>query len=827
MGFFKKFTSEVTQTMKKLILSLLLAAPLAATAAGPELQGTVFDVDTISHCYIGPGVTQTRMRMHIDGRSFLCSVLDMDRAKATDVVPQVIIGRDSCNTAETVSSMAARHTTADRQVLAGINGDFFITSGFSAGHEFGNAILGYPNVTCAIDSKLAAPDIIDIGSRENCLIMAKDNWYIDATDLRYRLLNNDGSTVVDAAAVNYPRRAGEMVVYNSFAGKYTSTDQSGRELVLQLAPGSKWAMNKSVKFIVDGSWRQGGCSAIPADGIVISCGPNYSNAFIDGLKDGDVVKLKIVCSLPAFGGIKPDITDIIGGDVRILKENVTTTEAIRWINTPTAHYSRTLAGYDKERTHMVLCCVDQGAGGSGVSYFEAADLMRWLGCWDALDLDGGGSTEMWSASHGIVNTMRDGAERAVGNALFFTLKAPADKTVTSIRFADHRAVLPRYGLYTPVVYGYNQYGQLVDTDLKGFTLSADDALGEITDEGAALLATGEGSHLLTATLGEMTASVVVTIDASQAASPALSEFIVDQYHSWPVELQAKVGNKTMPVDPRAYAWTSDNAAVATVDSDGKVTGVADGTATISGTSPAGDVAVTVTVQCPKAHLADIAPGAAVATDWKLSKISVSTASLSPLGDNGGFALNFKVTSLRGSQLTASRKIAIWGLPDALEFTVNPGDKALKSITLSSQPASATSSSGVVKTVFPECALSQDNVINIPIAELCENTAASYPLTFNSLRFDIAAAGEYHIEVKGLRAVYNNFAGIADIVADSTPQLVLTVVDGQVAIPFVAERLEARDLTGRLVASADGASSLQLAPGFYIITARTLSAKLRL
>ena len=589
--------------MKRLLLALALAAPLAMSAATTAtLQGKEYTVDTLRHYYIGPGVTQSVMRFSTQGHSFNASVTTFDRVKGVDVVPQVIIGCDSCNTAETVSSMARRYTTDDRQVLAGINGDFFITSSFASQHEFGNAILGYPNVTCAIDRRLAAPDIIDIGSRENCLVIADESWYIDATDMGYCLLNNDGSTVVRASAVNYPRRGGEMVMYNSFAGKYTSTGQDGRELTLRLAPGAKWAINKSVKMIVESDWRQGGCSAIPEDGIVISCGPEYANDFVDGLKKGDEVKIKITCSLPAFG-VKPSVTDIIGGDVRILKENVTTTEAIRWINTPTAHYSRTMAGYDKERTKMVMCCVDGGwAASSGVSYFEGADLMRFLGCWDALDLDGGGSTEMWSASHGIVNHLRDGSERPVGNGLFFTLKAPADKTVTSIRFADPVAKLPLYGLYQPVIYGYNRYGQLVDTDVKGFTLSTDPALGNI--DGSALLATGSGTHALTATLADMSATIAVTVDNSCPAQPVLGTIITDPTHSWPIQLVATVGDKEMSVSPKAYTWTSDNSKAVTVDTEGCVTGVTDGEATVTGTSESGTVSVKVIAQCPPAQYAD-------------------------------------------------------------------------------------------------------------------------------------------------------------------------------------------------------------------------------
>ena len=818
--------------MKKLLsLLALCTAPLAATASAEvDLQGTVFTVDTLRHYFIADGVTQSVLHFHNGSRGFHASVTDLDKTKARNTVPQVIIGRDSCNTAETVSTMARRHTTATRQVLAGMNGDFFITSGFSANHELGNAILGYPNTTCIIDSRIAAPDIIDIGSRENVLCIAGDNMYIDATDLRYRLLNNDGSTVVDAFAANYPRRDDQMIIYNSFAGKYTSTSQTGRELTLRLAPGAEWAINKSVKFIVEGSWRQGGCSPIPEDGIVISCGPQYENAFIDGLGEGDIVKMKIVCTLPAFG-VKPQITDAIGGDVRILNQGTVTTEAIRWINTPTAQYSRAMAGYDKDRTHLVLCTVDAGSlGNSGVTYFEGADLMKFLGCYDALDLDGGGSTEMWSASHGIVNTLRDGSERAVANGIFITLNAPADDAVTSIRFADYKAVLPKYGLYKPVIYGYNRYGQLVSTNVEGCTLSAPEALGEVRDNGSALLASGTGTHLLTATLDGMTATVAVTIETATAATATVNPMILDKYHSWDISLTADVNGTAMAIDPRAYTWTSDNPLI-TVDANGRVsvTGHGIATANITGTSGESTVSFVAIAECPPGIVGFLESAKFDPTTWKLTGNQTSGRTITAMGSN--WAIDFKVTGTRGPQVTASKKLRVWGIPEELGLTITTGENAPSKITLSTTAASTTTP---VKTEFTNISANSRNSFKIPLTSLCDvNDAASYPLTFNSMRFDCKKTGDYHIEVIALEAYYYSYENSVDNISvdHATDKRAIAIVDDDVIIPVEAETLSAYDLTGRLVATAHNSSTLSGMPsGLYIITAttqgKTLSAKLR-
>ncbi len=815
--------------MKKILLLLaILVTSVAHASTTVDLQGTTFNVDTLKHYYIGPGVTQTILRLTTSGRSFRAYTLTMDRDNAKNVVPKVIIGRDSCNTAEQVSSMGTRHTDDTHQYLAGINGDFFIVSAFAGQHELGNSILGYPNVTCMIDRQLAAPDIIDKGSRENCLIVASDNWYIDATDLRYLLHNADGTQTVEATAVNYPRYDNALVVYNPYSGKYTKTKEGGREIALRLAPGSTWAINSPVKFVVEGTWHTGGCMAIPSDGIVISMGPSYeTNSFLANLKEGDVVQYQIECSLPAFGGVRPDILETVGGDVRILKENEVTTSAIRFINTPTSLYSRSFAGYDRERRHMVLCSVDANARESGISYFEGADLMRFLGCWDALDLDGGGSTTMWSATHGIVNTLRDGSERAVGNGLFFMLNAPADKTVTSIRFADPTITLPKYGLYRPVIYGYNQYGQLVDTDVKGYTLEAGSDLGTITDvDGSqALLASGAGYHGLTAHLGDMQAAIAVTVDDSQPAAPASNNIVVDQYHSWPVRLIATVGDTQMDVAPQAYSWVSEDPTVATVDNLGKVTGVADGTTTITGTSPAGSVSVTVTTQCPKAlHTSIDAPTIAPDT-WTISKSAVSSASLSSLGNEGGMLVDFTVSSTRGARVALAKDITLWGIPDAVELSINPGNQAISKLSVSLKAASADRA---VSVELGALNANETVVKTIPISQIApDDDPATYPVEFVSLTLVPKSKATYSVSIDRLSAVYNNYNGIENVSVDND-NLVVVVSDSELRIATPAARLALYDMTGRLVATAVNATALpRPAHGFYILVADKRTARLAL
>lgn len=788
--------------MKKLITAVIASLALPAMAATQvDLQGTVFNVDTIQHFYVGPGMTQTHLTFTAGARTFQAYAVTLTRSEAgPNARVKVDIGRDSCQTAEAITSIARRKTTDSRQYLAGINGDFFITSGFSVNHEFGNAILGYPNVTCMTDGKIAAPDIIDYGSRENCFIVGTDgNMWIDATDLKYRLLNNDGSTVIDANAVNYPRRDNELTVYNSFAGKYTKTS-GGRELTLRLAEDAEWAVNKSVKFVVEGAWADKGNSPIPSDGIVISMGPTYNGAgkeYLDGLKAGDVVKLKIVCALPAFDNLKPAVSEVCGGDVRILKENTVTTQAIRFINTPTAQYSRSMVGYSQDRDRVVLCSVDAGvSNSSGITYFEGADLMRALGCYDALDLDGGGSTAIWTHSHGIFNHLRDGSERAVGNGIFFVLDQPKDMAVTAIRFADHAMTMPRYGLYRPVIYGYNRYGQLVDTDVQGYELTAADAFGTVTDGGQALLATAGGTYALTAVKDGMTASIAVTVDDSTVPAPRVTDVLLDNVMEWPIELQASVHGSMMQVAPQAFDWTSDDVSVATVSADGVVRGVADGTAVLTGTLNGQTVSINVTVEIPVAQKMAVL-GAIDPAEWTFSQSGCKNAVIEPLAAAGDFAVTFDVTSPRGPRVTVARETRLYSRPEALEFVLDSKENQVKTVTANIQ-SGASRPVGV--TV--DLGTAGETLVTVPLSEVTDITRIdAYPMVLKSLAFvPQAKANGVRYEVRGMRAVYSANAGGVDEI----------MPDGDGALNGATAPVMYYDLSGRPLRATG-----TLAPGLYL------------
>ena len=88
-------------------------------------------------------------------------------------------------------------------------------------------------------------------------------------------------------------------------------------------------------------------------------------------------------------------------------------------------HPRSAIGWNDAFFYLVVVDGRQ-ANSVGMTFPELAALMAELGCTEALNLDGGGSSTMWVSGR-IVNSPSGGAERALANALVL-VRTPETKT---------------------------------------------------------------------------------------------------------------------------------------------------------------------------------------------------------------------------------------------------------------------------------------------------------------------------------------------------------------------------------------------------------------
>jgi exopolysaccharide biosynthesis protein len=94
-------------------------------------------------------------------------------------------------------------------------------------------------------------------------------------------------------------------------------------------------------------------------------------------------------------------------------------------------HPRSAIGVKPDGTVLLLTVDGRQQNSAGMSLFELAKIMKWLGCSSAINLDGGGSTTLWVKSYetnGVVNFPSDNkkwdheGERKVANVIYIKAK---------------------------------------------------------------------------------------------------------------------------------------------------------------------------------------------------------------------------------------------------------------------------------------------------------------------------------------------------------------------------------------------------------------------
>ncbi len=93
---------------------------------------------------------------------------------------------------------------------------------------------------------------------------------------------------------------------------------------------------------------------------------------------------------------------------------------------------RTAVGLSQDRKTVYLAVVDgRSTASAGMTCTELAALMKGFGAYDAVNFDGGGSSDMYVRGIGVVNKPSDGSERVVANHL--AVFAPSLGTVATVK----------------------------------------------------------------------------------------------------------------------------------------------------------------------------------------------------------------------------------------------------------------------------------------------------------------------------------------------------------------------------------------------------------
>ena len=327
---------------------------------------------------VDTGIKHIKMVKYYNGKPVKINVVEMNNKVASNYEVKPAIASVTLPNKRTVRNIAQRTNS-----IVAINGGFFKPQ------------TGVPLGTLMIDKKIYTGPIYD----RVALGIFKDGYDVGRVQLDGKIVGNNQEIKIDN--INQPRMLSSYILaYTRDWGKYAPVSpQYGVQLQIV---GNKITAASANPL------------SIPENGYVL-VGPKSKLGKLFG---ADYVDVEIKTN-PKWENVQ----HIISGGPYLLKDNQIfidmTAQKLQSIG---GRNPRTAIGYTEDN-NLILVAVDGREGSSvGLTLVELAKLMKTLGCTNAINLDGGGSTVMYIKGQ-IVNHPHQPGGIALSNALVISKKS--------------------------------------------------------------------------------------------------------------------------------------------------------------------------------------------------------------------------------------------------------------------------------------------------------------------------------------------------------------------------------------------------------------------
>lgn len=168
---------------------------------------------------------------------------------------------------------------------------------------------------------------------------------------------------------------------------------------------------------------------------------------------------------------------------------------------PTVRNPRSAIGVSQDKTQVIMVAVDGRGDSIGATHSEMADILLEFGAYDAIHLDGGGSTTMAIRPEGeydveIINTYSDSSARLVPNAIGVTSNNPIgglDSLLIEIEIDDTETIIAG-NTYNLKIIGKDEFQNPVYVDTTKFNIGFSNGSGTIS--GTTFTPDDKGIHTL-------------------------------------------------------------------------------------------------------------------------------------------------------------------------------------------------------------------------------------------------------------------------------------------------------------------------------------------
>lgn len=362
--------------------------------------------------------------------------------KAPGVVLEVLKSQNGESFLETTSHLAEKSGA-----LAALNGDFFATKRGESGK--GSAV-GVE----VIDGELKTSASVTENMNTLYQVFGDETLHINAFTFDITLNANGMSDKIKL-----------INKYDDLTGIVMYTDDWGKTSVGSVGGIIEVSVDKNGKVLEKVTETEP--ILIPDGGYVLSAHMDYNTFLLDHVQVGDTISVE-VRSAPNVDLIE---TAIGGGAVLVHEGKVLDF----FSHNISGRQPRSAIGLDKTGTVITLVAVDgRREDAKGMTQTELGNLMIDLGCYTALNFDGGGSTTMVVDKNGeknVVNTPSDGVERKVTNAVGVVSKAEKNAPLSKITIESENNVFLNSSLSLSVL-GFDTYLREKQVDLSSVTFKA-------------------------------------------------------------------------------------------------------------------------------------------------------------------------------------------------------------------------------------------------------------------------------------------------------------------------------------------------------------------
>jgi Phosphodiester glycosidase len=389
--------------MNRIAITIAVVMAAIVAPAGARAQAAASD----STVGVAPGVTLRRIvraegpwTIHVLSIDLSDRAISIDAARACDR----FIGR------ERPSAISRRMNAAGDSVIAVINAGFFDLEGGTGISENNVVVDGE-----IVKGVAVTESPFDRGRHVHSQVAIEKNGRpaIDQFRLAGTVRSPRGRWPL--GTINGAPMPDAIALYTEWMGRPPRFPSSVRSVAVPLERVR--VAGDTLRYRVAADAHAGARDADTTGNRALLVGAGSAAAFVAGLRAGDAVT--VVATMAPHG--TPHA--LVGGWPRIVRSGASVAAAADSVEGTgpkfsAARHPRSAVGITRGGDTLLLVAVDgRQAASVGMSLSELAQTMLGLGAWDALNLDGGGSTALVVRDSVVSSPSDPTGERAVGDVL--------------------------------------------------------------------------------------------------------------------------------------------------------------------------------------------------------------------------------------------------------------------------------------------------------------------------------------------------------------------------------------------------------------------------